>query len=318
MSPKVTPKDFFMWAGAMAALYVSVVTFATLLFEYIDRLVGDAAIIGYDPYSGGLRFAIASLIVVFPVYLLLTRMLNQDIRKNPEKRELWVRRWLIFLTVFVSGGALIIDLIVLINTFLGGEELTTSFLLKVLTVLLLASGVFLYYISDIKGKWEQNERASRLIGLVVAVVVLISVVSGFFIMGSPHTQKLIRYDKERINNLQNIQWQITDYYRSKQALPESLKDLKDPLNDAYIENDPETNIPYEYEKTSDLTFNICATFSLPSPEVPQNVRVDDWRKRELLKDAEQWGHKAEHTCFERTIDPDKYQKELVVPTVRLR
>ncbi len=312
-TPKVTPKDFFLWAGAMATLYVSVVTFATLLFEYIEKLVGDGAIIGYDPYSGALRFAIASLIVVFPVYLLLTRLLNQEIRKNPEKKELWVRRWLIFLTVFLSGGALIIDLVVLINTFLSGEEMTASFLLKVLAVLLLASGVFYYYLSDIKGKWEQNERASRFIGLVVATIVLISIISGFFIMGSPHTQRLIRYDSDRIDNLQNIQWQITDYYRSKQALPESLDDLKDPLDDIYIENDPETNKPYEYEKTGDLTFNICATFSLPSPKMSDDVRTDDWRKRELVKELEQWGHGAERTCFERTIDPDKYTPENLKP-----
>ncbi|MDP2650439.1 MAG: DUF5671 domain-containing protein [bacterium] len=305
--PKVTPKDFFMWAGAMAALYVSIGSFVALMFEYIDRLAGDAAVLGYDPYSGGIQFAIASLVVIFPVYIALTRMLNQDIRRNPEKKELWVRRWLVFLAVFVAGIAMLIDLIVLINTFLGGEELTAAFLLKVLTVLLVAGGVFYYYLSDIQGKWDENEKMSKMIGAVVAVLVLISIVSGFFIMGSPYTQRKLGYDNTRISDLQNIQYQITDYYRNKQALPESLSDLQDPLQGNYIPNDPETNEPYEYNSLGDLTFELCATFGLPLPQVdPASVSAVDWRARELEQYAQNWPHDAGRTCFERTVDPDKY------------
>ena len=35
----------------------------------------------------------------------------------PEKLSLGVRKWLIYLTLFIAGAAVIIDLIVLINTF---------------------------------------------------------------------------------------------------------------------------------------------------------------------------------------------------------
>jgi hypothetical protein len=304
---KVTPKDFFMWAGAMAALYVSIGSFVALLFEYIDRLAGDAAVLGYDPYSGGIQFAIASLVVIFPVYIALTRMLNQDIRRNPEKKELWVRRWLVFLAVFVAGIAMLVDLIVLINTFLGGEELTAAFLLKVLTVLLVAGGVFYYYLSDIQGKWDEQEGRSKMIGAGVAAVVLIAVVSGFFIMGSPYTQRQFNYDSTRIADLQNIQYQITDYFRTKQALPESLAELRDPLLGSYIPNDPETGEPYEYNALGGLTFELCATFSLPLPQVDlEKVSQDDWRVREILQNTENWAHDAGRTCFERTVDPDKY------------
>jgi len=104
---KVTPKDFFLWVGAMAALYFSVGSFIILSFEYIERLVGTTAVIGYDPYSDSIRFAIASLIVLFPVYVIITRMLQGDIRNNPEKKNIWVRKWLIFLTVFGSAHLLL-------------------------------------------------------------------------------------------------------------------------------------------------------------------------------------------------------------------
>ena len=40
--PKVTPKDFFLWAGAMLSLYVSVFSLLSLIFSYIDRAFPDA------------------------------------------------------------------------------------------------------------------------------------------------------------------------------------------------------------------------------------------------------------------------------------
>ena len=118
IKPKVTPKDFFLWLGAMVALYVSVISLLTLYFQYINHLFPDALNYYVDPYSGAIRSAIASLIVITPLYIFLTRLLNKEIREHAEKKELWVRRWLIYITLFVAGITLAIDLIFLINTFL--------------------------------------------------------------------------------------------------------------------------------------------------------------------------------------------------------
>lgn len=304
--PNVTPKDFFLWMGAMIALYLSVGSFVALLFEYIDRLVGKTAVVGYDPYSGGIQFAIASLIVIFPVYLALTRMLNQDIRRAPIKKELWVRRWLVFLAVFVAGVAMLIDLIVLITTFLGGKEMTSAFLLKIAVVLLVAAGVFYYYLSDIRGKWERQERLSKTIGVVVSVVVLLSVVSGFFIMGSPYTQRLLRYDHQRIADLQTLQSHVTNYYQTTKRLPDNLDELTDPLVGTYIPTDPSTGKDYEYRPTGELSFELCATFDLPLPEFDtERADLSDFRVRELQKTAQEWPHGEGRTCFTRTIDPER-------------
>lgn len=304
--PKVTPKDFFLWAGAMVALYFSIGSFIVLAFEYIERLVGVGSVIGYDPYTGGIRFAIASLVVLFPVYVILTRMLNKDIRNFSEKKELWVRKWLVFLTVFGAAVALIIDLIVLVNTFLSGEELTAAFLLKILTVLLVFGGVFYYYVQDIRGVWEKKEKLSKMIGLGVSIALLASIVGGFFIMGSPATQRQFRYDEQRINNLRNIQSQVTEYYQTTERLPSDLEELRDPLVGNFIGSDPETNESYEYTATGKLTFELCATFSLPLPEIDTTkVGKDDWRIRDLAQTGADWPHDAGRTCFERTINPER-------------
>jgi len=302
-----TPKDFFLWVGAMVALYFSIGSFITLSFEYINRTLGDPSLYGYDPYSGAIRFAIATLIVLFPVFIALMRMLQKDIRANPQKKELWVRRWAIFFTTFVAAGAMVIDLIVLINTFLGGEDLTGAFVAKVVVVFTVFGGVFYYYVHDIRGTWEQNERASKRIGWVVMCIVLATIVSGFFVMGSPQKQRMLRDDETRINDLTHIQSQVTEYYRTTASLPENLNELDDPLLGSHIPTDPHTNEPYEYQKIDEHSFVLCTSFALPMSENPASAR-SPWGYN-----SDDWQHGAGRTCFERTINPDRlppYEKTL--------
>ncbi|HVU75265.1 MAG TPA: DUF5671 domain-containing protein, partial [Candidatus Paceibacterota bacterium] len=154
-TPRVTPKDFFLWAGAMVSLYISVFSFITLLFEYINHAYPDGLAYTYDPYSGAMRFAIASLIVLFPTYLTLMRVIRNDIAAHPEKNDLWVRRWALMLTIFIAGATVVVDLITLINYFLGGD-VTMRFVLKVAVVLLVAGGFFLHFLADVKGYWSRE------------------------------------------------------------------------------------------------------------------------------------------------------------------
>jgi hypothetical protein len=129
VKPKTTPKDFFLWLGAMVALYISAVSFILLSHQYIDIWFPNEMIMYGDPYSGPIRFAIASLLVMFPLFVWLLRMIHQDIRKVPEKKEIWVRRWLVFVTLFIAGLVMAIDIIILINSYLQGD-LSIRFALK--------------------------------------------------------------------------------------------------------------------------------------------------------------------------------------------
>lgn len=306
---KVTPRDFVLWVFSMGALVVSIISFITLAFEYINRLVGDAPI--YDLYSTGLRMAMATLIIVFPLYLWSTRFLNQDIRAIPEKKELWVRKWLIYIGLFVAVVVIIIDLIVLINTYLGGEEITAAFLLKVLTVLLVVGAAFTYYLRALAGVWERNERLSRMLGYGAAAVVVVMVVSGFFIMGSPREMRLMREDQTRISHLQDIQWRVTNSYQQKGALPETLDVLADPLSGFVVPTDPVTNGSYEYRvvDATSLTFELCANFARASNARGEESSVArpsyPYYSGDMYGET-YWKHDAGRTCFERTIDPDQY------------
>src|SRR3989344_5994114 len=208
---KTTPKDFFVFIGAMVALYASAASLINLLFEIINASFPDALHFSYDNFSSGMRWSIASLIIVFPVYIFLSRFINKDLAANFLKKNLGVRKWLTYLTLVVAGT------------------------------------VFAYYFYDLKRDVGQKSSKIKLLAWAVSFAVLASIVGGFFIMGSPLTLRMKRFDERRVNDLQNIQYQIVNFYQRKGVLPNSLDELKDPIAGFNIPLDPDSAVSYGYE-----------------------------------------------------------------------
>lgn len=302
--PKVSPKDFFLWAGAMVSLYGSVIALITLLFEYIDHSFPDVLNSYADPFSGSIRFAMATLIVLVPVAIILMRIIRSEIAREPTKNELWVRRWALVLTVFLAGAAVVGDLITLINYFLGGE-ITTRFILKVAALLLVSGGVFLHFLADLRGYWTANPVRAKTVGVGAGIVVFVAIVSGFFIVGSPNEMRTLRLDNQRVQDLQNIQWQIVNFWQQKEKLPASLKEAEDPISGYTMPVDPETHAAYGYQITGPLSFKLCATFGAEgSGDLYGNPSLS--AASEPAAGADSWQHQAGEQCFERTIDPERY------------
>ncbi len=310
--PRVTPKDFFIWAGAMIALYASVFSLVSLLFEYINFIYPDALNAYVDPYSSGMRYDIASLMVLFPLLLVLMRVIRRDITRDASKKDTWVRRWALMLTLFVAGATIAIDLITLINYFLGGD-VTTRFILKIVVVLLVAGGGFLHFLADIAGYWITFPKRAHAVGWGAGIVVLASIASGFLIMGSPAVVRLNRFDDQKVNDLTNIQWQIVNYYQQKGTLPAALADLNDPISGSIIPIDAQTQAAYIYKSVAPLSFQLCATFNTASR--PQNGRATAYAKPVSSSvpvggpsdlENQTWQHASGETCFTRTIDPERY------------
>jgi len=299
---KVTPKDFFLWAGAMIALYSSVFAFIALLFQYINYAYPDALAYTYyaDPFSGGIRFAMATLIVMVPVAILIMRYIRKDIVAEHAKADLWIRRWALVLTIFIAGLAVVGDLITLINYFLGGD-VTIRFVLKVIVLLLVAGGVFLHFLADFRGYWNANPGRARMVGWAAGVVVLLAIIAGFLIMGSPSQVRLYRFDAQKVSDLQTIQYQIVNYYQQKEELPTALDQLNDPLSGSTVPKDPEGGT-YRYEKTGNLAFKLCATFNAESQKNQASIASPVYYGVE----SENWQHGVGEVCFDRTIDPERY------------
>ncbi len=301
---KTSPKDFFLHLGALVTMYISIWAILSLLFEVINYSFPDAVAMYSDPYSTAMRLAIASLIIIFPIFVTLSWLIVKDIKLSPDKKDLGIKKWLGYFTLFIAGLAVTIDLIVLLNTFLNGE-ITTRFVLKVLSVLVVAGAVFFYYIYDIRKGWEENKKGLQMFASISAILVLGSVVWGFVVMGSPTTARNMRFDDRRTSDLQTIQWQVVNYWQLKNALPKTLSDLNDPISNFVVPTDPETNSPYSYKTTGTLAFNICANFSLKSASNVNNRYAKPYPVSEISGN-ENWNHGVGETCFDRTIDPKLY------------
>lgn len=309
--PKATPKDVFLWIGAMVSLYVVAFSLGSLLFLYIDNAFPDALNNYTDPYSGEMRFAMASLIVLFPALVFMMRAIRKGALTDSSRQEISVRRWVLYLTLFIAGVAVLVDLITLINYFLGGD-VTTRFILKVLVVLLTAGGIFLHILAELKGYWNREPKRASAVGISVGILLVVVIASGFLILGSPSQVRLSRFDDQKVSDLQNIQWQIVNYWQQKQRLPATTSDLSDSISGFVAPIDPQSGEQYLYESTGNLSFKLCATFNAESRANSQtNVRavpIPLKAKGEGGMGLEQftWQHKAGQVCFDRTIDPELY------------
>lgn len=302
---KTSPKDFFLHLLATIALYMSAASLITLLFQYINILFPDPlAYASYTGIAGAIRYAMATLIIIFPVYIFVSKMLNGEYAAMPEKREYRFRKWLVYFTLFVAGAAIITDLVVLIYNFLGGD-LTGRFILKILVVLLVAGAIFWYYQKDLKNAISQKQ--IKLLAYGVLLFILASIAAGFFTAGSPTKARLYRFDEERLGNLQNIQSEILNYWQRKEALPQSLADLTDSVSGFSAPVDPQTIKAYEYTVKDKTVFELCAEFNLPSNFGAIGRSVSESLAMKGVY-SENWDHEAGRQCFERIIDPALYPK----------
>ncbi len=306
--PETTPKDFFLNIGMVITLYVSVASFLTLIFGIINYAYSDT-FTGNNFYSGGIRFAIASLVIIFPLYLVITHIIQKNIRANPTKREIWVYKWLLFLTLFLAGSTVAVDLIVLINYFLGGE-LTTQFLLKVFSVLALGALVFGNYlfalrVTDVSRLQVIQGRFAK----ISAFFVLAAIIGGLFIVGSPTAQREQLADNRRIQDLLYIQSSVVSFWQHKEVLPQTLEEVEDPLIGFVTPTDPETKEEYEYYVRGPLTFELCATFAREDTSSSPSYREPLFGVVGNNQNGI-WNHGAGRTCFERTIDPELFPKRV--------
>ena len=297
LAPKSTPKDVFNHLLGFVALYASAVMMITLLFQYVNIWFPDQLNNYYSSVLDIIRYSASFLVVMYPVYVLMSWLIDREFTQDPSLREIRVRKWLIYLTLFVSALTGIGDIITLVYNLLGGE-FTIRFFLKVLIVLLVAGGVFLFYIWDLRGKIKNL----KLLAWIVSVIVLAVIVTGFFLVGSPARQRSLKFDAQRVNDLQSIQSQIVTYWQQKNQLPANLDALTDTITGFKASMDPQTNEFYEYIINSALSFELCADFNLPS-------ETDGAKTEPMIyqKAYSNWTHASGRTCFERTIDPELYK-----------
>jgi hypothetical protein len=313
---KSSPKDVFMHLLMIATLYVSTFSFVSLWLDYINFLFPDPLNYYYQGILDGILWSTAVLIVVFPVYIFSSRLIAKEMAAEPEKHEIRARKWLVYLTLFLAAIAIIVDVVTLVYNFLSGE-LSVKFFLKIFAVLLVAGAVFGYYLWDVKRTPWQASKLPRMFARVTSGVVLASIITSFFLVGSPAHQRDVRLDNQRVSDLQNIQSQIINYWQQKEQLPAKQEDLSDSISGFMPAVDPETGAAYEYVVKGTLEFDLCATFKTASIGTDTADRYPKPMPIGFSGDpySQNWTHEAGRTCFTRSIDPALYKINKPVPVI---
>jgi hypothetical protein len=140
----------FTYLVLFAALSVAAGNLVSLVFEFISQFFPDPLY----PRSAAaaadtVRSDVAALIVAFPLFLFTLYSINRAIAEDPSKRRSRPRKWLVYLTSWVTVLILMGDFGVLIYKVLGGE-LTTRFLLEVVTVAIVAGAIFAHFFWEIR------------------------------------------------------------------------------------------------------------------------------------------------------------------------
>lgn len=155
--PYLSAREAFLYLVLFATLYISAYHLGSLLFDLLNRALPDPADMRFEVVQLGtsMRWSVASLVVAFPVFLFVARLLGREVARNPVKRLSAVRRWLTYITLFLAAAIVIGDLIAAVYNVLGGE-MTLRFTLKVLVVGAIAGTVFAYYLLDLRHEERES------------------------------------------------------------------------------------------------------------------------------------------------------------------
>ncbi len=269
------PKYAFYYLLSLVSLIFMSIFLAVIVFHIIDKSIYDtlSEINSYTNQSL-LRFAISALLISSPVFFICANIINKGLKKGDLEKDAPLRNWLTYFILAVSAVVILGSIVGVINDFLSGE-MTLKSVFQLLTVILIASLVFSFYLYDIKR--EQILKKDNIIKvfffssltLVVAIFV-----SAWFFVDSPQVARERKFDNILLNNIYSIESYVNNYYDENESLPESLSVLKDSLTannfEARVFVDPLTSQEIEYKKTGDKAFELCANFRTDSYESERN------------------------------------------------
>lgn len=296
--PKATrsSKSILLHASIVVSLYTCAWEVINILFSVINHAFPQS-VQSYSYFFGSssISWPVSVTIVVFPVFILLSWIAEKMYISDTEGHFVKNKRDVIYVNLFVAGLILVGCLVTTLYYFIDGQDITSAFLLKVLSLVVLAGLAFGYYIMDLRNQLTPSRRREWVI--VATLVVIFSIATGFMVIGSPRTQRNQRVDAQRIADLQNIQSQVISYWQNKGVLPGAISDLNDSLTYYSLPKDPDTNVDYEYQRAGAFDFMLCAVFSVDQPSNTSYY---------YQSGGDNWTYQRGRTCFKRSIDPQLY------------
>ena len=123
-----------------------------------------------------------------------------------------------------------------------------------------------------------------------ATLVVVSIIAGVILVGSPAEGRLQRLDSTRIEDLRGIMSAMDSYWDRNERLTTSLDELAEDPRTRVNTVDPGSAQSYEYRVLGEETYELCATFDRESPPPTGRASADFWR------------HGVGRQCFELNVD----------------
>ncbi len=329
--------DLFLYLGIAISLIVSVINLLQILFAAIDLKFPDVlAYTGYvDGTQSDVRLAIATLVVMYPVYVLLSWYVANDIKKFLFKQDISVRKIMIYCTLFATVLTLIGTLVSVVYTYLGGE-ISVRFELKAVSVFAVALSLFGYYYYSLKRDYAQSTIIPESLTVVVTAVIVWAVVWSISIIGTPTEMRAKKIDNTRLSDISRIQQEVFNRVQMSDKLPPNLSELDNAFQGYKVPTDPITKESYKYkvlqqpvikidfatkrkDMTSSAVFEVCATFGTVreidsrgmTVPVKGGLSTGDafYSAANYYYEGDQspfWNHGIGETCFKRIISADMY------------
>lgn len=285
-----------------------------LYYQVINNYFPDplTASYGYsDASASAINYAIAALIIGFPIYVTTLRLWFRRYREDEAKVESKLTKWLTYLVLLIAAITIVGDLVTAVFYFLQGE-ITARFSLKALTILAISGIIFGFYYLErrkVQYKSDISRKTFQMFGWSVLALVFIAIILGFTTTGSPSTQRMRGLDNTRAEHLSTIAVCVSNYGANHKALPSTLNDLALNTEYAYCANlnDPETGTPYTYriikpreeKNVTEGTFELCANFALDT--TAKTIARDPYSPV-----ATKWMiHSAGESCDTETVTLDR-------------
>lgn len=302
-------KYAFYYLLSLAALIFLSFSVGMIIFGIIDKSIADALSNNHSyNYDGQLKFAISALFISAPIFYVAMNLINKGLHKGELEKNSGVRRWLSYFILLISSLIILGVFVGIINTFLSGE-LTSRFLLKAVTVFVIAGGVFSYFLYDIKRENpEKKNLAVRLFFFISLVLVVAVFISSWFFVESPKTARARRLDGIVVNNIYTLENAVNSYFSRNDRLPNSLAELRADSGDFYLNDDnlvdPETKAPIVYEKIGNLDFRFCADFRTDSQDNKNNTGAP------MSYPVNDKSHRAGSQCLKGVLFDQEKVKEI--------
>lgn len=102
-----------------------------------------------------------------------------------------------------------------------------------------------------------------------SILFIALVAAGFKAAGSPSTARRVESDRNRVERLNSLHFELQAFYNRTGDLPKSIQELKsrEHYDDRYDPlRDPESGTVFAYELVGDKTYRVCAVFQSDSDE----------------------------------------------------